>query len=910
MATATVSSGNANRREDVFRSIFPPTDFPTPTPESTPNIGVIASPGRPFGGFNIPTGPLHDVVKVEQAWSTSTRYLVAALDNQYPPQDERNRAEVQEAIAYICSKLQKRKELIAWFSNEISIRFRGQVLPQLRRWHQQVPANHALELMTQTVAILQSAQSQYLGIIEALKDGHKTFARNDVEIKEFAARVKEQLHTQFLSSLPTERLRKVLFTIFLQRMQSSLEKHGDPRNCSTSDKCTCTIDVELPLTAMADVGIYGAEPTRLFVAALIECVEMIVRTRPCFAVDWARRTTVIPRLRRWAETQLAPAMERCMLIAEGKDLRKSSISFTNLLSDIVVRKLGEARAESLFDYVKMWPNSEGAVLDVRELILQVPSEKMSICHNFTAQTRQRLLHAGASTAEILSIYISVIHAFRLLDARGVLLEKVSAPIRAYLRSREDTVGIIAASFLAEADENGKISSPDPLKVCTEITLHVANSALENARDHQMLSLDDMSWTPDPIDAGPDYKGSKSEDILDYVLSLFDPEDFIKEITKVLAQCLLESTDLEFIKETKLIELLKSRKLDFVKLQAAEVMLKDVRDSVNLNRRINPHARQRLAGPPQPKEIQAAIPHEGISLPSLYLIFERRMSAAEFQAALRLVATRRGELYFPKRVLRSQEAADLVAPSPAVDVEYRVQVVSSFFWPQMRSNNFNLPTVLAELDDSFNQHFSQLGNQRKLHFRRAVARVTVDLQLEDRNVHEEDVPAWRATVIDAFASERGNIEADDISYNPADGLSFDLLVESAQMEEDLVRDALRFWIGKQVLYEKAPGVYAVLERLDMDTISAQQLPLPDNTVSAMISQDAMLRDNAAMFEAFIMNMLQNGGPKEVAGFMGITNTMKMVLPAFSYGDDEVVWLLREMEKKGQVSRSGEVWSICR
>lgn len=910
MATAAVSSGNVNRREDIFRTVFPATDFPTPTPESTPNIGELASPGKPFGGFNIPTGPTHDVVKIEQAWSTSTRYLATALDNPHGRKDERYLAEVQEAVGLVCSKAQKRKELIAWFSKEISINFRSQVLPQLYRWHERVPAGDALELMVQTVGILQRAQSQYLGIMEMLKCGQKTFAYNNVEVQEFAARVKEQLHTQFFSSFPAERLRRVFFTIFLQQMQSSIESHGDSNDCSLSDECTCTLDVELPLTAMADVGFCGAEPTRIFVAALVKCVETVVRTRPCFAVDWIRRTTVVPRLRRWVDIQLAPAMERCLLILEGKDQQQSRTGFTNLLSDIVVRKLGEVRAELLFDYIKMWPNSEGAILDIRELILLVPSEKLNICHSFTTQIRHRLLHAGASTAEILSIYISVIHAFRLLDARGVLLEKVSTPIRTYLRSREDTVGIIAASFLAEVDENGKISSPDPLKVCSEITLHVANSTLEDAKDHQMLNLDDMSWTPDPIDAGPDYKGSKSEDILDYILSLFDPEDFIKEITKVLAQCLLESTDPEFIKETRLIELLKSRKLDVMKLQAAEVMLKDVRDSVSLNKRINPCAKQRFAGPPQPKEIQAAIPDEGISLQSLYRIFERRVSVAEFQAALRLVAVRRGELYFPKRVLRSQDAADQGESYMASDVEYGVQVVSSFFWPQMRSNSFNLPTVLAELDDSFNQHFSQLGNQRKLHFRRAVARVTVDLQLEDRNIREEDVPAWRATVIDAFASERGNAGAGDISYDPEEGLTVDLLVERAQMEEDLVRDAIRFWVGKQVLYEKSPGVYGVLERLDMEIMPAQQLPMPEDTVSAMVSQDAMLRESAPMFEAFIMNMLQNGGPKEVGGFIGITNTMKMVLPAFAYGDDEVVWLLREMEKKGQVARNGEVWSICR
>ena len=34
---------------------------------------------------------------------------------------------------------------------------------------------------------------------------------------------------------------------------------------------------------------------------------------------------------------------------------------------------------------------------------------------------------------------------------------------------------------------------------------------------------------------------------------------------------------------------------------------------------------------------------------------------------------------------------------------------------------------------------------------------------------------------------------------------------------------------------------------------------------------------------------------------------MVNPAFVYGDDEVRWLLAEMEGRGEVKRSGEAWA---
>ena len=51
----------------------------------------------------------------------------------------------------------------------------------------------------------------------------------------------------------------------------------------------------------------------------------------------------------------------------------------------------------------------------------------------------RLLHPGVNTADILTAYISAIPALRILDPSGVLLDLVCAPIRRYLRAREDTV---------------------------------------------------------------------------------------------------------------------------------------------------------------------------------------------------------------------------------------------------------------------------------------------------------------------------------------------------------------------------------------------------------------------------------------------------------------------------------------
>lgn len=175
-----------------------------------------------------------------------------------------------------------------------------------------------------------------------------------------------------------------------------------------------------------------------------------------------------------------------------------------------------------------------------------------------------------------------------------------------------------------------------------------------------------------------------------------------------------------------------------------------------------------------------------------------------------------------------------------------------------------------------------------------------LDLEDRTIEESDIPAWRASVIDVFASEP--------SEDGIQGLSLEQLMSTLNMEEELVKDALHFWLNKNVLYQKSPGLYAVLERLDMDVDPMEHEIHQEDTISAVKSQNDLLRESASMFETFIANMLRNQGPKQIGGMMGITSLLKMVLPTFTYGDDEVAWLLNEMEARGEVTRNGDTWAV--
>lgn len=880
-----------------LRSVFPSKDYTTPTPESTPSIGALASPTEPFGGFNIPSNAADEAVKTARAWSTATRYLSRdhSDDSSVPQKHD------IEAFSQLLVSNEQSVLLADWYLNTISMHFRQHVLPDLSSWQAPVAVSRANALITTTVQVLQDAQGLYLDPLARLSSSSRSTPFK-ATIDHFRSHVVRRWHSLVLFSLPRQRVMKTLGSALYQHMRTELGIYSNPEKCLKNDRCLCKINFKgFPLKLLHGVGLGDDLSQRALALATHRLLDGPAVERQCFQVDWSGHKTVVPRLKAWVEDCFAPCIQGAIGALTGTQFQFTGNDIERMAASAVL-SLVRKRTETLFDYVKVWPASTGALLDIKEHIATGSTiEKASLCTAFIRQVQQRILHAGATTVDVLSIYVNVIHAFKLLDARGVLLDKVAGPLRNYLRSRDDTVSVMAASFLADIDADGNLSGDNDDKICVDIAKAAQNSSLEDSRSDRGLNWEDMEWVPDPIDAGSNHRYTKSEDVLSYILGLFDQEDFIKEVTNVLAQHLLQATDPEFAKETRLVELFKSR-FDPSKLQAAEVMLKDMRDSVMLQKRILAGRGQKSL--PTPRDIQAAIPDDGITLRSLEQQFENRMTHSQFLASVKLTANRRGDLYFPKRgrlPSAGNERASEKSDSEDPDISFRI--LSSFFWPQLRSNKFALPEIFTKDLTHVSDKFAHYSGQRRLEWQHALGRMSVTLEFEDRTITEPDVHAWRVSVINAFSSA-------DVAEE--ESLTSEELQERLSMDAELVSDALSYWSHKRVLYQPSPAHYAVLERIDMEvtTTAAAAASGEEEAFSAVKSQDAVLRENAPMFEIFIANMLRNSGPKEVGGMMGIANMLKMVLPTFTYGEEEVFFLLGEMEGRGEVVRDGEAWKVVK
>ncbi|EEP76142.1 conserved hypothetical protein [Uncinocarpus reesii 1704] len=335
------------------------------------------------------------------------------------------------------------------------------------------------------------------------------------------------------------------------------------------------------LEDVQSVGLGGSKAQKVFAEVMNNLITEFVNAS--YAGEWEAPSFVLDHLRQWIENVFARLVVQVLdifTISEDEDILPDELIVTlndvEKWQEIGLARLGALRISELFEIIVEWDASSGAIEDLKHYITS-PSTRFYLTSAFAGTLMNRLLHPGASTIDILQVYISIIHAFTQLDPRGVLLDRLARPIRRYLRERDDTVKVIVSGLLANTDPDGEQipSVPDAL----------GELAVELSKAHQLalqegggeLDWDDMNWIPDPIDAAADYKKSKHSDVIGSLVSLFESKEvFVKELQRVLSDRLLKKKR-DYDLEISVLELLKLRFGESA-LQACDVMMRDVVDS--------------------------------------------------------------------------------------------------------------------------------------------------------------------------------------------------------------------------------------------------------------------------------------------------------------------------------------------
>lgn len=257
------------------------------------------------------------------------------------------------------------------------------------------------------------------------------------------------------------------------------------------------------IKAVEEVGLGGPYAQRIFAEVMSELLTEYINSN--YAGKWTSPSTIPEQLRDWVENHFARFVIQMLIILNGGIGPTVDPRFQITFADVIswqqraIYDLGTLRLKELFDIVVAWDNdSKGAIEDLKHYVT-TPTARAHLTNYFSGVISNRLLQPGASTTEILQVYTCIIRAFAALDPKGVLLERLARPIRRYLRERDDTVKVIVGGLLADADND--CNTPDAfVDLAVELNKITEISAADD--DDGELDWDDMSWLPDPVDAGP------------------------------------------------------------------------------------------------------------------------------------------------------------------------------------------------------------------------------------------------------------------------------------------------------------------------------------------------------------------------------------------------------------------------
>lgn len=349
------------------------------------------------------------------------------------------------------------------------------------------------------------------------------------------------------------------------------------------------------------------------------------------------------------------------------------------LMDFVYDYVGNLRTVSLFDLVIDFPESLPALRDLRECLRHTGKHR-HLAITFGNAIRNRLLHPGAATTDIIEHYVSTIRALQHVDPSGAVLHAVSAPLREYLRTRRDAIRCIVM-MLTEADDNAVTGTSASLMEVDDESAkqpgYDENRDLwgANADEQALHEILDDHWEPGPLEVAPlqmsQLEESASSDVIGMLVNIYGTKElFVNEYRSMLAERLLAKTDFDCDKELRTLELLKLR-FGESSLHAAEVMLKDLSDS----KRINANVRTVSNTSTPLKHCGQLVPIDTLS----------------------------------------------------------VSIMSQLFWPQLQSEEFVLPPHIKDMLDTFAHKYHALKAPRVLQWKPSLGLVDLSLTIGDQTV---------------------------------------------------------------------------------------------------------------------------------------------------------------------------------
>ncbi|KAG4302353.1 hypothetical protein PCANB_001334 [Pneumocystis canis] len=481
-------------------------------------------------GKNLEIGPLnHFPQNVEAAWELANNFFVPeCIYKDISPN-------ITSAIHLLCRHGLKER-LRENYEHAIRVHFTEKFLPIL-----------------QTYNITQSNLAEFIGkITEAYHIYQQPLILSHFDTSES---FKQTFHALVNNYIPEDKVYPVFLEWLLKNMAFWEENESSPQ-------------VICFLSTCKNMQLVGLQKhlERAFSQSISQRLNKYIREK--YSKKWNK--SVQEEIVQWSINKLGKLISFVLKI----DIKQEDLNLQ--LETLACHFLAMLRIDELFDIVVDYPYSSLALEDLKQSMKLSPLRDYLV-NSFQQSCKTRLLHPGADTQDIISQYISTIKCFLILDPPGVLLDKVAKPIRKHLKNRNDTIKCIMIGLVGDetSELNEELGQADPSSV---------------QADDDDDDFDNLNWTPDPIDASPDFRKMNNNDIIKSLVSIYENKDiFVRELQNLLADRLLTAINYETNKEFRNIELLKLR-FSENSLQMCDVMLHDIAESkridTNLHKELN------------------------------------------------------------------------------------------------------------------------------------------------------------------------------------------------------------------------------------------------------------------------------------------------------------------------------------
>lgn len=586
------------RKQKVFRSVFEP-EVSQPTP-----LIPATRPGEPFGGpspaFRANTGYegslASDQVRWDRAWHVVTSRVLlptsVTVEDSFgalAPESQDADEAFYNSLSLVLDPLTHlphathTEDILSWHAQQTRQHFVSHVLPLLAACASQGGQEI---IVASSIRTLEAAHRQYFYGLSLIARG----MRDEAAAEGALVRFRHDLHA-IVGNSWTPGLMAALRHV-LRRLVGDIlgspnleDTTGTSKTSGKTGEHTSATDPRAELLgllgSLRKIGLAGEKFQVLFAELMDSCMNSYIHDT--YASVWAVSSdqnastasaimsSCVSGLCEWVENQYGrvavEVFSRLGVQIEWSDVES--------WKETAVGRLASLRIQELFDIVLKWPESRGGVEDLRSTVT-TPQRRLQLTDTFSATLQKRLLHPGRSTLYILQTYISMIRAFHALDHSKVLLDRVVHALQLYLCQRDDAIRIVVTGLLS----NPKLVDAEESKTkLTELAV-ILNDASQQQRRHadeDDLDWNDMSWVPDPADAGVNYKRPKNEDVVGTLISALGSQDiFIKEFQLIIAERLLSGQS-NFQQEVKVLGLLKKR-FGEAALQNCDVMMKDIQDS--------------------------------------------------------------------------------------------------------------------------------------------------------------------------------------------------------------------------------------------------------------------------------------------------------------------------------------------